>query len=55
MGRLRIAVTECKYKELDRILTLSMPHATIVMLIRLVQKVPSLELLHATEFSMRLV
>ena len=31
-----------------------MPHTTIVTLSRLVQKVPSLELLHATEFSMRL-
>ena len=36
-------------------LTVSMPHVTIVSLSRLVQKVPSLELLHATEFSMRLV
>ena len=36
-------------------LTLSMPHVTIVVLSCLVQKVPSLELLHATEFSMRLV
>ena len=37
------------------ILTLSTPHATIVALSRLVQKVPSLELLRATKFSMRLV
>ena len=36
-------------------LTLSTPYATIVALSHLVQKVPSLELLHATEFSMRLV
>ena len=36
-------------------LTLSMPHATIVVLSHLVQKVPSLELLCATEFSVRLV
>ena len=36
-------------------LTLSTPHATIVMLSHLVQKVPLLELLHATEFSVRLV
>ena len=36
-------------------LTLSMPHMTIIALSHLVQKVPSLELLHATEFSMRLV
>ena len=32
-----------------------MLHMTIVALSRLVQKVPSLELLHATEFSVRLV
>ena len=37
------------------ILTLSMPHKTLVALSRLVQKVPLLELLHVTEFSMRLV
>ena len=37
------------------LLTLSMPHATIVALSRLVQKVPLLELLHATKFSVRLV
>ena len=36
-------------------LTLSTPHMTIVTLSHLVQKVPSLELLRATEFSMRLV
>ena len=38
-----------------KMLTLSMPHVTIVDLIRLVEKVASLELSHATEFSMRLV
>ena len=32
-----------------------MPHVTIVVLSCLVQKVPLLELLHATEFSVRLV
>ena len=37
------------------ILTLSTPHATLVMISHLVEKVPSLELLHATKFSMRLV
>ena len=37
------------------VLTLSMLHATIVSLSCLVKKVPSLELLHATEFSVRLV
>ena len=37
------------------LLTLSTPHATIVMLSHCVQKVPSLELLRATEFSVRLV
>ena len=42
-------------KSLSRILTLSMPHATIVVLNHLVQKVPLLDLLHATKFSMRLV
>ena len=36
-------------------LTLSMPHMTIVTISRLAKKVLSLELLHATEFSMRLV
>ena len=36
-------------------LTLSTPHMTIVTISHLVKKVPSLELLHATEFSMRLV
>ena len=36
-------------------LTLSMPHVTIVTLSHCVQKVPSLELLRATELSMRLV
>ena len=36
-------------------LTLSSPHATIAAISHLVKKVPSLELLHATEFSMRLV
>ena len=41
--------------DLLRILTLSMPHTTIDVLSHLVQKVPSLELLHATEFSIRLV
>ena len=35
--------------------TLSMPHATIVAISRLVETVPSQELLCATEFSMRLV
>ena len=37
------------------ILALSMPHATIVAISCLVKKVPLQELLHATEFSMRLV
>ena len=36
-------------------LTLSLPHVTIVAISPLVKKVPSQELLHATEFSMRLV
>ena len=36
-------------------LTLSMLHATIVAISHLVEKVPLLELLHATKFSMRLV
>ena len=36
-------------------LTLSTPHVPIVTLSHLVQKVPSLELLHAIKFSMRLV
>ena len=36
-------------------LTLSMPHATIVAISHLVKKVPSLELLHATKFSVMLV
>ena len=36
-------------------LTLSMPHITIVVISCLVKKVPSQELLHATEFSVRLV
>ena len=36
-------------------LTLSMPHMTIVTINCLVKKVPSQELLHAIEFSMRLV
>ena len=44
-----------KSKQAADALTLSMPHATIVMLSHLVQKVPSLELLCATEFSVRLV
>ena len=37
------------------LLTLSMLHVTIVAISHLVEKVPSLELLHATEFSVRLV
>ena len=41
--------------KLDDLLTLSMPHVTIVVLSHLVQKVPLMELLHATKFSMRLV
>ena len=40
---------------MQEIITLSMLHATIVAISRLVEKVPSLELLRATEFSMRLV
>ena len=40
---------------LQQNLTLSTPHATIVALSCLVQKMPLLELLHATKFSMRLV
>ena len=36
-------------------LTLSTPHVTIVAISRLAKKVPLLELLHATKFSMRLV
>ena len=36
-------------------LTLSAPHGTIVAISRLVEKVPSQELLSATEFSVRLV
>ena len=39
----------------ENMLTLSTPHATIVALNRCVQKVPSLELLRATEFSLRVV
>ena len=39
----------------DVLLTLSMLHATIVAISHLVEKVPTLELLHATEFIMRLV
>ena len=39
----------------DHVLTLSMPHATIVVISHLVEKVPLQELLHATKFSMRLV
>ena len=42
-------------KKLQPLLTLITLHGTIVVLSRLVQKVPLLELLHATEFSMRLV
>ena len=41
--------------EIAEPLTLSMLHVTIVVLSRLVQKVPSLELLPATKFSVRLV
>ena len=37
------------------LLTLSTPHTTIVDLSHLVEKVASLELLHDTEFSVRLV
>ena len=37
------------------LLTLSTPHVTIVAISHLVEKVPLLELLHATEFSMRLL
>ena len=40
---------------IDPELTLSASHATIVVISRLVKKVPSQELLSATEFSMRLV
>ena len=40
--------------EKETLLTLSMPHVTIVAISHLVEKVPSLELLHATEFSVRL-
>ena len=36
-------------------ITFSMPHMTIVAISCLVKKVPLLELLHATKFSMRLV
>ena len=38
-----------------QILTLSMPHVTIVMISCLVKKVPSQELLCATELSVRLI
>ena len=47
--------TTTRIKRLLEVLTLSMPHATIVTISHLVKKVPSLELLHDTEFSMRLV
>ena len=48
--RLAINITSSSH-----LLTLSMPHATIAVISCLVQKVPLLELLSATEFSIRLV
>ena len=45
----------CSFLDDAFILTLSTPHATEVAISRLVEKVPSQELLHATEFRMRLV
>ena len=41
--------------EIQVTLTLSMPHMTIVVISHLAKKMSSLELLHATQFSMRLV
>ena len=50
-------ILQCKRTSGMRLkcLTLSTPRATIVAISRLVEKVPSLELLHATESSVRLV
>ena len=45
----------CIIDEMNNYLTLSTPHVTIVAISRLVEKVPLQELLHATEFSVRLV
>ena len=45
----------CKESYNYLVLTLSMLHMTTVAISRLVEKVLSLELLHATDFSMRLV
>ena len=55
-GDLSDMLSTCKMQwYIMGMLTLSMPHATIVAIRHLVQKVPSMELLHATKLSMRLV
>ena len=47
--------TELKIEKPYIALTLSTPHTTIVVISCLVKKVPLQELLHATEYSVRLV